>query len=155
MMDVNPYQSPSESGYQQPSAPKPTGGYSLRKLLVVLGFIPLLFYPVVAMADFMCLADAPRTPGYEPMDILSIAFLVGSLAYPFVYCPCAWISESLNEKSKSERLAEALSFVPLVYLSLFSLLFLAGGWAEDDSIRETHERWEKYGKSSSLIQQNN
>jgi hypothetical protein len=57
----------------------------------------------------------------------------------------------LNEKSKSERLAEALSFVPLVYLSVVVLLALACGWAEDDSIRETHERWEKYGESSRVI----
>src|SRR5262245_46202298 len=147
-MDVNPYQSPSEPGYQQPPAPKPTRrGYSLRKLLVVLGFIPLLIYPVVLIAGIMGLA-APRTAGDEPMNIIGIAILVGWLAYPVVYCPCAWISESLNEKSKSERLAEALSFVPLVYLSAVSLLFLAGGLAGgagEDSIRETKERWEKYG----------
>ena len=145
-MDVNPYQSPSESGYQQPPAPKPTRGYSLRKLLIVLGFLPLLIYPCVLLADIMSLA-APRT-GNEPQlrIILLNAFLIGTLAYPVVYCFCAWISETLNEKSKSERLAEALSFVPLVYLSVVVLLALACGWAEDDSIRETHERWEKYGK---------
>src|SRR5262245_9667712 len=155
-MDQNPYQSPRESGINA-SLPRstPQMRFRLRTLLLVLGFIPLLFYPVVAMADFMCLADAPRTAGDEPMNILSIAFLVGSLAYPVVYCPCAWISESLNEKSKSERLAEALSFVPLVYLSAFSLLLVAAGWAAEDSVRETKERWEKYGKSSRLIQRDN
>ena len=100
--------------------------FRLRTLLLVLGFLPLLIYPGVLLAGIMGLA-APRT-GHEPqlMIILFNAFLVGSLAYPVVYCPCAWISESLNEKSKSERLAEALSFVPLVYLSVVSLLFLAG-----------------------------
>jgi hypothetical protein len=127
--------------------------YSFRKLLVVLGFIPLLIYPVVLMANFMSLA-APRTAGDETLNILFNAFLVGSTAYPFVYCPCAWISESMDEKSKSERLALALSFVPLVYLFIVSLLFLAGGLAGEDSIRETKERWEKYGKSSRVIHRN-
>jgi hypothetical protein len=147
---VNPYQSPSESGCQQPPAPKPTRGYSLRRLLLVLGAIPLLFCPVVLPAVIMGLA-APRTAGDEPTNIFGIAILVGSLAYPVVYCPCDWVSESLNEKSKSERLAEALSFVPLVYLSVVSLLFLAAGWADTASIGETNEeRWEKYGKKQSL-----
>jgi hypothetical protein len=127
--------------------------YSFRKPLVVLGFIPLLIYPVVLMANFMSFA-APRTAGDENLNILFYAFLVSSTAYPFVYCPCAWISESLNEKSKSERLAEALSFVPLVYLSFVSLLLLAGGFAAEDSTRETKERWEKYGKKQ-LIPRNN
>ena len=122
-------------------------GYSLRKLLLVLGAIPLLIWPAVFAAGIMGLA-APRT-GDEPqwMIILWNAFLIGSMAYPLVYCPCFFVSESLNEKSKSERLAEALSFVPLVYLAVFSLL-LAGGWADTASRRETEERWEKYGKSS-------
>jgi uncharacterized PurR-regulated membrane protein YhhQ (DUF165 family) len=102
----------------------------------------------VLIADIMSLA-APRTAGDEPMSILGVAILVGSLAYPVVYCPCGLISESLDQKS--ERLAEALSFVPLVYLSVFSLLFLAAGWADTASPRETNEeRWEKYGKKQSL-----
>jgi len=42
-----------------------------------------------------------------------------------------------------------------VYLSVVSLLFLAGGWAAEDSTRETKERWEKYGKSSLVIQRDN
>jgi len=127
---------------------------SLRKPLIVLGFIPLLIYPGVLVAGIMGLA-APRT-GHEPQMeiILGNAFLIGSVAYPVVYCICAWISETLHEKSKSERLAEALAFVPLVYLSVLSLLFLVGGWAAEDEIRETHERWEKYGKSSREVQGN-
>ena len=152
-MDVNPYQSPSESGCQQPPAPKPTRGCSLRKLLIVLGFIPLLIWPMLLLAAISYLG-APRASN-EAMDILGTAFLFGSLAYPVVYLPCAYVSECLNEKSKSERLAEALSFVPLVYLFVIVLLVLASGWAEDDPIREAHERWEKYGKGSRLIQENN
>ena len=38
-MDVNPYQSPSESGYQQPPAPKPTRGYSHGNFVLVQGEI--------------------------------------------------------------------------------------------------------------------
>jgi hypothetical protein len=153
-LNVNPYQSPSESASPQAFPPESTRGWSLRKLLVVLGFLPLLIYPVVLVAGIMALA-APRT-GDEPQlqIILSHAIVVGWLVYPVVYCPCAWISESLNEKSKCGRLAEALSFAPLVYLSAVSLLLLAAGWAAEDSIRETHERWEKYGKSSAFIQRN-
>src|SRR5262245_66474693 len=102
-MDQNPYQSPREIGINA-SLPRstPPMRFRLRTLALVLGFIPLLFYPVVAMADFMCLADAPRTPGDEPIDILDIAFLVGSLAYPVVYCLCDLIADGLVQESNSE-----------------------------------------------------
>ena len=120
--------------------------FTLRKLLIVLGFVALLMWPAVFGAGIMGLA-APRT-GHEPklMVILSTAFLVGSMAYRLGYCPCALISESLNEKSKSERLALALSVAPLVYLFAMALLLLLGLWGEEDARRETEMRWEKYGK---------
>jgi len=35
-MDVNPYQSPRESGYQRPPAPKPTRIFDWRKVLGVV-----------------------------------------------------------------------------------------------------------------------
>src|SRR5262245_63468855 len=102
-MNQNPIQSSTESGINPilPRSPPPMR-FRLRTLALVLGFIPLLFYPVVAMADFMCLADAPRTPGDEPMNILGIAFLVGSLAYPVVYCLCDLIADGLVQESNSE-----------------------------------------------------
>jgi hypothetical protein len=121
--------------------------YRLRTLLIVLGFIPLLIWPAVFLADIMGLA-APRT-GHEPQLTITLftAFLVGSMAYPLVYCPCALVSESIDQKSK--RLALALSVVPLVYLFVVVLLFLSCGWAEEDSIREKEKRVEKYGKPTS------
>jgi len=121
--------------------------FRLRTLLLVLGFLPLLIYPGVLLAGIMGLA-APRT-GHEPqlMIILFNAFLVGSLAYPVAYCSFAWMSESIDQKS--ERLALALSAVPLGYLFIVVLLFLSCGWAENDSIREKEKRVEKYGKNYS------
>jgi len=116
----------------------------LRTLLVVLGFIPLLIWPAVLGAGIMGLA-APRT-GHEPklMVILSTAFLVGSMAYPLVYRPCALFSESMDQKS--ERLALALSVAPLVYLFAMALLLFLGLWGEEDARHGTEKRWEKYGK---------
>jgi hypothetical protein len=93
-------------------------------LPLVLGGLPLPIYPGILLAGVMSLAGE-RT-GDEPALLMTVvkSFLFGSILYPLVYIPCA-IAAVRTAKKQEEALAFKLSMVPLVFLSVLVVLFLA------------------------------
>jgi hypothetical protein len=91
---------------------------------LVLGGLPLPIYPGVLLAGIMSLGGS-RT-GDEPALLMAIvtSFLIGSIAYPLIYIPCA-VAAVRAAKRQEESLAFKISIVPLVFISVLAMLLLA------------------------------
>jgi hypothetical protein len=104
---------------------------SLIRLLLLAGALPLIIYPGIALAGVMSLAapaskDAPNLL----LEVVVYSFLIGSLAYPVVYAPCA-LSAWSRTKKDDFRAAAYLSLAPLAYL--FVIAGLLQAWISIES----------------------
>jgi hypothetical protein len=96
--------------------------------MLLLGGLPLLAYPFVFLAGAMSLGGV--WTGHEPTLLVIVArsFLIGSMAYPLVYVPCAIAAVIIARKQ--EALAQKVSAVPVVFLLALAVLFVA--WIQLD-----------------------
>lgn len=90
---------------------------------LILGALPLLIYPFVALASIMSLAA--QTTGSEPMPLLLVArgFQITSLLYPAIYFSALIAALVLRKKKEP---ASRIASIPLWYLAFVVLLF--AGW---------------------------
>jgi len=91
-------------------------------VLLVLGGLPLILYPLIFFANMMSLAA--EATGREPLLLRFIAggFLWSSLLYPLVYL---WFRKLAKRRLKAGngRAACFHSALPLAYLALVLLFF--------------------------------
>jgi hypothetical protein len=95
-------------------------------LMLVAGALPLLAYPMVLVAGVMSLAAERQ--GDEPalQMALMAAFVLGTLAYPLVYAPCAAVAVA-TMRMPNRGLPLGFSIAPLGYLLLLvTLAFVLG-----------------------------
>jgi hypothetical protein len=99
------------------------------KGLLVIGALPLLIYPFVALASVMSLAG--HTDGKEPGLLMAVArgFQITSLLYPVVYVGALVGAVSLR-KTK-EVIARRIATIPLWFLALTVALLM--GWMALDA----------------------
>lgn len=104
-------------------------GFQQRLPQLILGGVPLIVYPAVLLASVMSLAGV-RT-GYEPwlMRIVVPSFLVGSIIYPLVYIVSIGLVVWAEYQGRSLFSLRA-SVLPLLYLLLLGVLFLAWAWLD-------------------------
>ena len=97
---------------------------------MILGALPLLIYPFVAVASLMSLAG--HTTGREPVMLMAVArrFQITSLLYPVVYL-CALIT-ALAIRKRKEVMAARIALIPLLYIALEIPLFT--GWIVLDTL---------------------
>ena len=90
----------------------------------VVGGLPLLGYPVLALVAVMGLSSPSADSGPLVLTLISKAFLYGGLLYPVVYLGCV-----ITAFARRAEMAAApfLAAVPLLYLA--GLLALLGLWA--------------------------
>jgi hypothetical protein len=87
--------------------------------MLLLGALPLLVYPFVVLANVMSLAGE-RSGNEPPLLMLVVySFLLGSLAYPAVYVPCALLAVA-RVKKNDDNTAFWYVVGPLGYLLLLA-----------------------------------
>jgi hypothetical protein len=91
---------------------------------LIIGALPLLIYPFVALASVMSLAG--HTDGSEPVLLMVMArgFQITSLFYPVVYL-CSLVA-AVSLRKQKEVAAVRIASIPLSFLALITLLFI--GW---------------------------
>jgi len=94
-------------------------------ILLIVGALPLLIYPVVLVANVMSFAGTPSsTPVPLMQKLASMAFLWASTLYPVVYIGCL-IAAITYSRGGDPAMAFKLSAAPLAYLGLCVLLMFA------------------------------
>jgi hypothetical protein len=90
---------------------------------LIIGALPLLVYPFIALASVMSLAG--HTTGEEPVMRMAVArgFQVTSLLYPVVYV--ASLAAALAVRKQKAGTAAKIASAPLWFLMLVVLLFVA------------------------------
>lgn len=90
--------------------------------LLVIGALPLLIYPFVALASLMSLLG--YRSGDEPflVVIAAGAFLITSLLYPLVYVRC--LRAAREVQSTDPEGAVKIAAIPLWTLGLIIVLFV-------------------------------
>jgi len=100
----------------------------MARTLITLGWLPMVIYPFVALADLMSLAgDTRGSVGLSKLTLITAKiFLYGSLAYPLVFFPCRDLAKrSLN--SGHEQDAVKISAIPVLYVLVMVALVML--WA--------------------------
>lgn len=94
---------------------------------LVLGFLPLLIYPFVLLADVMSLAASRSGKQSFLLTVVSRSFQIGSLVYPLVYFPC--LAAAIRRlMAQEERIAAEISAIPIGLLIV--LLILVWAWSK-------------------------
>jgi hypothetical protein len=93
-------------------------------LLLTISGLPLLAYPFILLAGVMSLAGERTDNEPTGLVMVALAFLIGSLAYPFCYIPCLIATRNAAKNQnigKEKRYAQ----LPMIYLiGLVGLMFL-------------------------------
>jgi hypothetical protein len=94
-------------------------------LRLIVGALPLLIYPFVALASGMSLAG--HTDSREPALLMTVArgFQITSLLYPAVYLVALAVAVALRKK-KREAAAVRIATIPLWFLAVVVTLMV--GW---------------------------
>ena len=101
----------------------------LRTKFLLIGGLPLLAYPAVFLAGVMSLAGESTGNESAVLVIVARSFLIGSMAYPLIYVPCAIAAVSTAKEGVEDR-ALKISKVPLIFLAVLGILLFA--WAQLD-----------------------
>lgn len=106
----------------------------IRYALLVMGAIPLVLYPMAAVASLMGLAC--NSTFYVPViyRIIDSFFLWGTLIYPLIYAVCYWVS------GYSEEHGLVFAFIPVVFLILLWLSFCYLGASQKARLRNDNEK---------------
>lgn len=96
---------------------------------LIIGGLPLLAYPAVALAGIMSLAGERMGHEAALLETVRTSFLIGTLVYPLVYILCAIAAVWVNKKDAA--FAFKVSVVPLVFISILAVLCL--GWFQLES----------------------
>ncbi len=114
----------------------------IRYALLVMGAIPLVLYPMAAVASLMGLAC--NSTFYVPViyRIIDRFFLWGTLIYPLIYAVCYWVIGLLGYwvSGYSEEHGLVFAFIPVVFLILLWLSFCYLGASQKARLRNDNEK---------------
>jgi hypothetical protein len=106
--------------------------YPVKSQLIV-GGLPLLLYPFIAIASAMSLGGYSTGTERTLLMIVARGFQIGSLVYPLVYVGC--LIAALVVRKKKESAAATIASVPLWFLGMVCLLFVS--WLALDAWRRS------------------
>lgn len=107
----------------------------VRDALLAIGAIPLIAYPMVAVASLMGLACNSML--YIPViyRVIDRFFLFGTLIYPLIFAGCYWVS------GNSEEYGLIFALIPVVFLTLLWASFYYLGAFQKARLRNDNEKF--------------
>lgn len=107
--------------------------------LLVLGALPLIFYPFIFLANVMSFAGTPTGNETTVQWLVSRTFLVGSMIYPIVYilCAIAVVVQIIRNQGKAALKSGSIPVFYLVFIVGVFFLWTQTSRASQNSFGKT------------------